>query len=98
MLTNISTDDLLICMIDRPEYLLEITINGRALSRVIIDQHYKSKHSESINDELILELVKTLDGEEFPPEATKSDFEFFTVDPVVWKDEPYRLSLNVVCC
>ena len=44
------------------EYLLRIEINGRKLNKVIIDSHYEQKHADSMNDVLILELVKTLNG------------------------------------
>ena len=52
----------------RPEYPLEVNINGRELNRVIVDQHYKEKHADSIDDQLILELVQELDGRTFPIE------------------------------
>jgi len=38
------------------------------LITLIIDPHYEEKHAESINDEIIIELVKTLDGEVVEPE------------------------------
>lgn len=78
---------------DRLEYPLQLVLNGRALVRIIIDQHYKEKHSESINDELIIDLVKTLDGESFPVESRKGEFEFFKVEPVIWDNKPYRVVL-----
>ena len=78
---------------ERPEYPLQITINGRTLSRVVIDQHYRLKHSESINDKIILDLVKTLDGRKFPLEKQDGDFEYFTVEPVFSLEKPYRVVL-----
>jgi len=77
----------------RCEYPLKLVLNGRVLTRIIIDQHYKEKHSESINDNLIIELVKTLDGENFPVESRKDEFEFFKVEPVLWQEKPYRVVL-----
>ena len=68
-------------------------LNGRSLSRVIIDQHYREKHLESINDLLIIELLKTLDGENFPIDSRKAEFEFFKAEPVLWQKKPYRLVL-----
>jgi hypothetical protein len=82
-------------MLERPEYQLKIKLNGRLFSRVIIDQHYKLKHSESMNDQLILELVKSLDGEELTPESKKGDFEFFKVDPILRDSKPYRVILTI---
>lgn len=80
----------------RPEYLLRLTINGRLLNRVVIDQHYRERHAESIDDALILRLVKELDGRTFPVEAFRGDFEYFAVEPVQLEDKPYRLVL-VLC-
>ena len=83
-------------MSKRPEYPLEITINGRKLSRVIIDQHYRENHVDSMNDEIILDLIKTLDGKKFPPERIQDDFEYFTVEPAYLLDKAYRIIL-VLC-
>lgn len=80
---------------NRPEYQLKIHINGRALTRVIIDQHYKEKHAESITDELILELVQSLNGKTFPIEEVHGDFQYFTVEPVLKDKSPYRLVLLI---
>lgn len=80
-------------MSDRTEYPLILTVNGRKVSRVVIDQHYKEKHSESITDEIILELVKELDGGVFPIEIERADFQYFTAEPVFRDEAPYRLIL-----
>ncbi len=80
----------------RPEYPLKITINGRMVNRVVIDQHYRENHAESVTDELILELVKELDGGIFPIEKIVDEFEYFAVEPVVYEDRPYRIIL-VLC-
>jgi hypothetical protein len=77
----------------RTEHPLKLVLNGRKLSRIIIDQHYKEKHSESINDDLIINLVKTLDGETFPVESRKGEFEFLKVEPVIWDEKPHRVVL-----
>ena len=79
-------------MDDRTEYPLEITINNRKLSRVVIDQHYQIKHPE-MNDELIIELVKTQDGAILNVDDEKDGFQYFTVEPVEYMDKPYRLVL-----
>ena len=83
-------------MSERPEYPLKITINGRNLSHVIIDQHYRVKHGQSMNDDVILDLVKTLDGKKFPPERVQGENEYFTVEPVFRLEKPYRVIL-VLC-
>ena len=83
-------------MLVRPEYLLKLIINGRKVNRIIIDQHYRLNHSESVNDDIILDLVRTLDGKKIPPERVKGEFEYFTVEPVYCLTKPYRLIL-VLC-
>jgi len=83
-------------MSERIEYSLRLTVNDRVITRVIIDQHYRLKHAESVNDELILNLVKTLDGSTVPVEAESSEFQYFSVEPVVHAEAPYRLVL-VMC-
>jgi hypothetical protein len=80
----------------RPQYPLKITINGRNLNRVVIDQHYRLKHGQSMNDEIILDLVKTMDGKKFPPEKIQGENEYFTVEPVYRLEKPYRVVL-VLC-
>ena len=79
-------------MTKRKEYPLEVTINNRKISRVVIDQHYQLNHPE-MNDDLILELVKTIDNRTFPVEEEKNGFEYFKVEPVDFKNKPYRLVL-----
>lgn len=61
----------------RHEYELKITKNGRKLSRVIIDQHYKKKHSSKVNDHTILELVKTLNDEVLPVDREEDGYQYF---------------------
>jgi hypothetical protein len=83
----------LILVSKRPEYGIKITINGRKLNQVIIDQHYREQHGESMNDQLILDLVRELDGGNFPIEMTQGEFQYFTVEPVFRSDKPYRIIL-----
>ena len=54
-------------MTERKEYTLKLKINDRHLSKVVIDQHYQLKHPD-INDDLILELVKTINNTNWPIE------------------------------
>ncbi len=83
-------------MTERPEYPLKIMLNGRKLSRLVIDQHYRVNHDESMNDQIILDLVKTLDGKKIPPESVQGEFEYFTVEPVFHLEMAYRVIL-VLC-
>jgi hypothetical protein len=81
-------------MIDlmRREYLFKVLVNGRPLKVVVVDSHYEAKHSKTMNDQLILKLVKTLEGTEHRPESiTSSGFEIYVTDPAYFEDKPYRL-------
>lgn len=80
----------------KTEYPVKLVFNGSAIRRVVIDQHYRENHSESMNDVLILELVKSLDGGNYPMEAENDGFQYFTVEPVVYQEMPYRVVL-VLC-
>lgn len=75
----------------RSEYEISITVNGLKIERVIIDPHYKERHSSVINDELILKLVKTLDGEYYDFVDEKLPFRYFVKDDVELDDKFYRL-------
>ena len=48
-----------------------------------------------MNDILILELVKTLDELIAEPQSKKGNFEFFTIQPVVWLEKSYRVVLTM---
>ena len=79
-------------MDDRKEYDFKVVINGRSLSRVIIDQHYKDKHRE-VTDEIILSLIREINGENYDIESESNGFQYFTVEPVLYEEKPYRLIL-----
>ena len=49
-----------------------------------------------MSDEVILDLVKTLDGKKFLPERIQGENEYFTVEPVYRLKKPYRVVL-VLC-
>lgn len=75
----------------RREYSLKIAVNGRIITKVVIDPHYEVHHSKSINDELILELVKLLDHGTFPVQDRDEEFEYFVTDNLVLNDKKYKL-------
>jgi hypothetical protein len=82
-------------MADRHEYQLTIIINKRKLKRLIIDQHYKKKHSSTVTDRTIIELVKTLNEETLPVDKEVDGYQYFRVEPVTHKKSPYRLVLVI---
>ena len=89
----------------RREYKIKLVVNGRSISKVVIDPHYQYKHSRSIDDDLILRLVKLLDKGEFPAADTDGPFEYFVTDrlkldnkfyKLVWLLEKNKLYIGVV--
>jgi hypothetical protein len=72
-----------------------VTINGRPLSRVIIDQHYKEKHAESINDQLILSLIQRIDGNKFQIEEEDGPLQYFRAHTVNSESKWFRLVLLI---
>lgn len=76
----------------REEIQLEqqIAINGRSITKVVIDPHYKKKHVSSVTREIILALVMQLDGKYFPPVDSKEPFRYFVTEEEV-KYKKYRL-------
>ena len=93
----------------RRRYPLLLVVNSRVINEIIIDSHYEIRHSKSVNDEMILELVRTyLDGGTFPEEQRgPQGHEYFAIEPLYYHGKPYRLvwllppggdSLGVVNC
>ncbi len=78
-------------MNERRDYKISITVNSRAVTRVIIDPHYELKHGDSVDDEVILSLVQMLDGKTFAPEAENDGFQYFKTDPLTLNGVNYRL-------
>src|SRR5271170_1654241 len=78
-------------MNERRDYKISITVNFRAVTRVIIDPHYELKHGDSVDDEVILSLVQMLDGKTFAPEAESDGFQYFKTDPLTLNGVNYRL-------
>ncbi len=77
---------------ERRKYDISITINGRMISQLIIDPHYLVKHGESITDQIIIQLVKKLDGREFTPERIDKDgFEYYVDDKMKLANKKYKL-------
>lgn len=78
-------------MSERRDYQISITVNNRAVTRVVIDPHYEVKHADSVDDEIILSLVNMLDGKIFTPEAERDGFQYFKTDPLDLNGVSYRL-------
>ena len=76
---------------NRRSYDVHLTINGRRIREIVIDPHYEQKHSRSINDDLILELVALLDGHFFYPEDEEGPYQYFVNDGLEINGKRYRL-------
>jgi hypothetical protein len=74
---------------------MRLRINGQAIRRVIIDPHYKKKHPD-MTDELILKLVKKLDGRRFDPDKESGPYQYFRAEPVIDGDKFFRVIFLLV--
>jgi hypothetical protein len=61
----------------RRVYPVRLIINEWFIEKVVIDDHYELKHSESINDLIILKLVAQLDGKKVSAENVKETYSYF---------------------
>jgi hypothetical protein len=73
-------------MRERRSYAVNLVVNGRPISEVVIDTHYEIKHPD-IDDGLILDLVRGLGGKEFQPEEREGEWEFFMLDRTNTKEK-----------
>ncbi len=76
---------------ERREYQLSLTVNNRPIRTVVIDPHFEAKHSASIDDQIILGLVKQLNGRLFEPDATNGSFAYFVTDKMLLAGKTYKL-------
>ena len=67
-----------------------VTINGLSIGKVIIDPHYEVKHGDDIDDDLILDLVRKLDGRSEMPETVDENYSYF-VTLIELEQRQYRL-------
>ncbi len=74
----------------RREYDINLFINNTIISKVIIDDHYEKKHSESVDDKIIISLVKKLNNEVFEASSSKGDYHYFVTEKVL-NEKNYRL-------
>ena len=77
---------------DRREYDLPVTLNKRRFNRVVIDPHFEKNHPD-MTDQIILELVKSLDSSENEPVGKHDGFTYLARE-VRWQDKPYRIVLT----
>lgn len=77
--------------VSRREYDIKIAVNGRAITKVVIDPHYELKHVDSVDDPTILALVEQLDGRDFQPDDIDGPFQYFATDLMELKGKKYKL-------
>ncbi len=75
----------------RREYGIDILVNRRRITKVIIDTHYEKKHSATVDDQIILKLVETLDGEVIEPDAEDPPYSYFSQDRIELDGKFYKL-------
>ena len=61
------------------------------MSKVIIDPHYEIKHSASVDDQVILRLVRQLDGRFFETDDVERPYSYFVTDNMVLDGKRYKL-------
>ena len=89
-MTNISS----LCIfknVNRREYPIQIIINGRKITKAIIDPHYEESHKDSISDEVILTLINRLNGRVFSPVKVDGEFEYFVEDKILLDRKLFKL-------
>lgn len=75
----------------RRVYLGGLTVNGIYIKRIIIDPHYEEHHANSINDSLIINLVRTLHGEFHMPVDQECSYRYFVKDHIPCDGKHYKL-------
>ena len=71
---------------------VELTFNDVRYFEIQIDPHYEEKHSGSINDLLIIDLLKKVDNKTFSVVAERDGYSYFEID-VELHNKLYRLIL-----
>ena len=80
-------------MSDEPKkYAIEITVNGHAITTVLVGRHYLKKHASYMSDDLILRLVAELDGGTFPVDSSTAGLDYYVADVQLGDvEKTYRL-------
>lgn len=74
----------------RRSYRILIVVNNRKIDELIIDPHYEKKHSGSIDDNVISQLVEQLDGNILDSESEKEPFRYYATNHRIGSKD-YRL-------
>jgi hypothetical protein len=55
------------------EYDCNFSFNGQSIVKFTITDHYQIKHSQVVNNDLIGEIVNTLENQDLDPEPKKEN-------------------------
>ena len=77
---------------ERREYPLAIVFNKRHFTRVVVDPHYEKNHPDT-TDQLVLDLLRLLDGSESDPVSENDGFKYFA-ETLTWQGKSYRIVLT----
>ena len=75
----------------RREYDIEIAVKGWAIKKVVIDSHYEFKNADSVDDPIILALIRRLDGKDFQPNDIDGPFQYFSTEVMELEGRKYKL-------
>lgn len=81
-----------------------IRVNGLKIVQVVVDSHYEKKHGSHMTDELILSLVRELDGRFEVPETKRGRYSYFATlislsgkqYRLIWLLEDHAIYVGVV--
>lgn len=68
-----------------------ITVNEIRVNQVVIDSHYAEKHLDHMSDDLILKLVRELDGRREVPDSKIGRYAYFATLIELNDGKQYRL-------
>jgi hypothetical protein len=77
--------------LSRRVFEIDLVINGMRITSVEIDPHYELRHSKSVSDSVILELVKTLDQTRFEPVEIDLPYSYFVTDRISFEGKFFKL-------
>lgn len=80
-----------IITVARREYKINLMFNEQQIVKVIIDNHFEGKHSDSIDDQIIFKLVSLLDGQIQLPEDSDPPYSYFVKDGIELNGKKYKL-------
>lgn len=78
----------------RKNFDVILMFNGKRHHPLIIDSHFLDKHSD-LTYEIIVELVKTLNGSFFEAQEIKDMWHYYAIEPVFYNTLAYRLILVI---